>query len=55
MANFVEVPPIDYSDSTFLTTKTYHGSEILVNNIVVGRTTKLTRPSLSRDIAPIEN
>ena len=54
MANFVEVKAIDYDAApNELTTKTYHGLQILVNNITVGRITSYTPPNLSRTVTPV--
>ena len=53
MANFVQVNPLDYSDASVMSTKTYHGLEIRIGGNVVGRITKWTRPALGRDVTPV--
>lgn len=54
MGNFVEVKPLDYAASNGeMTTKTYHGLAIIVNNVTVGRISSYKVPALARAITPI--
>jgi hypothetical protein len=55
MGNFVEVKYLDYSgdNASEMTAKTYHGLEIVVNNITVGRIDKYTPPQLVRTVTPV--
>ena len=55
MGNFVEVKPLEYSGAgaSELTTKTYHGLAIVVNNVTVGRISSYKVPTLARTITPV--
>jgi hypothetical protein len=55
MGNFIEVKPLQYTgdSASELTTKTYHGLAIVVNNITVGRISSYKVPTLARTITPV--
>ena len=53
MGTYVEVSALDYTGlgATELTTKTYHGLEILVNGIAVGRISEYTPPARTKKVS----